>query len=176
MEIILMIKIVNVTEEDKAYWQDIYMQSFPEYERLDFMQLAQLAKTKKPVKMALVVDEQPVGILLLVEISAQKVFVLYFAVDANIRGRGIGSKTIAALKEQYPNGVILESEITGQQADNEMQRVKRYDFYKRNGVNDAHLVTKNMGGTFHLLRTTDEISDDDYLNAVSELGIEAQVE
>jgi hypothetical protein len=33
-----------------------------------------------------------------------------------------------------------------------------------------------MGGTFHLLRTTDEISDDDYLNAVSELGIEAQVE
>lgn len=70
MEIILMIKIVNVTEEDKAYWQDIYMQSFPEYERLDFMQLAQLAKTKEPVKMALVVDEQPVGILLLVEISA----------------------------------------------------------------------------------------------------------
>lgn len=65
-----MIKIVNVTEEDKAYWQDIYMQSFPEYERLDFMQLAQLAKTKEPVKMALVVDEQPVGILLLVEISA----------------------------------------------------------------------------------------------------------
>jgi hypothetical protein len=50
MEIILMIKIVNVTEEDKAYWQDIYIQSFPEYERLDFMQLAQLAKTKKPLR------------------------------------------------------------------------------------------------------------------------------
>ena len=46
-----MIKIVNVTEEDKAYWQDIYMQSFPEYERLDFVQLALLAKTKEPVKM-----------------------------------------------------------------------------------------------------------------------------
>ncbi|QEA59001.1 GNAT family N-acetyltransferase [Leuconostoc koreense] len=171
-----MIKIVDVTEENKAYWQNIYMQSFPAYERLDFIQLAQMAKTKESIKMALIVDEQPVGILLLVEISVQKVFVLYFAVDTNIRGRGIGSQTIDALKNQYPNGVILESEITGQQADNEVQRVKRYDFYKRNGVNDSHLVTKNMGGTFHLLRTTDDISEADYLNAVSELGIEAQVE
>ena len=172
-----MIKIVNVTKKDGQYWHDVYLNAFPEYERLPFSQLQQVANEQEAVRLAMIVDDDnPVGILLLVEISNQKAFVLYFAVDANIRGKGIGSRTITALKEKYPGGIVLESEIIGQQADNEAQRVKRYEFYQRNGVTDSGFLTKNMGGTFHLLRSTELISDVEYIHAISTLGVEAEVE
>ncbi|MGX4594405.1 GNAT family N-acetyltransferase [Leuconostoc sp. JNUCC 76] len=172
-----MIKIVNVTKKDEQYWYDVYLSAFPEYERLPFSQLQHVTNEQEAVRMATIVDDdQPVGILLLVEISDQKVFVLYFAVDANIRGKGIGSRTITALTEKYPDGIVLESEIIGQHADNELQRVKRYEFYQRNGVTDSGFLTKNMGGTFHLLRSTELISDVEYIQAISTLEVEAEVE
>ncbi|GMA69843.1 N-acetyltransferase [Leuconostoc litchii] len=172
-----MIKIVDATKKDEQYWHDIYLNAFPAYERLPFSKLQQVVKEHEAVRMAMIIDDgQPTGILLLVEIPEEKVFVLYFAVDANIRGKGIGSRTISVLKEAYGKGIILESEIIGQQAENEDQRVKRYEFYQRNAVQDSGFITENMGGTFHLLRTTDIVSDVEYIQAISILGIEAKVE
>lgn len=171
-----MMKLKELTTNQQAYWKSIYLNAFPAYERVAFEQLLNLAKVDQSVKLLLITeDEQNIGILLIVEVTSDKAYILYFAIDAAIRGGGYGSKTVALLKECYPNGIILESEQTGMNADNEEQRVKRYRFYEKNGVVDSGYLAYNQDAMFHLMRTTDTITPNEYVQAIRKFGIEPKI-
>ncbi|MFT8756444.1 MULTISPECIES: GNAT family N-acetyltransferase [Leuconostoc] len=164
--------LTNFNITDETNWQNIYLNAFPAHERLPFKSLKQKVNDNNQIKMlTFKSDDRVAGILFLVTLADDKAFILYFAVDATIRGKGIGSQMLSFLKQQYTGGIILESEIIGTDADNEQQRLQRYHFYQRNGVLDSGFVAQNMGGTFHLLRTSEQITVADYLKAIDILGL-----
>lgn len=164
--------LTNFNTNDETNWQKIYLNAFPAYERLPFETLQQKVSDNDQIKMLTFKSNDHVaGILFLVTLADDKAFILYFAVDATIRGKGIGSQMLSCLKQRYTGGIVLESEIVGTNADNEQQRLQRYQFYQRNGVLDSGFVAQNMGGTFHLLRTSDQITVADYLKAIDILGL-----
>lgn len=170
-----MIKFQPINEENQAYWQQVYYEAFPEAERIDFDKLFPKSNYPAEVKLATIVEDQTnVGIILLVDMQS-KAFILYLAVDANIRGRGIGRKVLDELKLMYPDGFILESESLDVDANNREQRLARYAFYERNGLIDTGIISHNMSGAFHLLTSKRATNINDYLKATKVLNIQVKL-
>lgn len=173
---VLEMEIIDVTPNTQKDWERIYTEAFPEYEQRPMAELVTLVEQQDAIKMQVIVDDQTiVGVVYLCEIGLSKAFLLYFAIDATIQSKGYGSRALATLKERYKDGVILEAEQVGTQAENEEQRTRRYDFYMRNGLEDKQLLSENSGGVFHLLASTPDISATEYLQAMHTMSIEAIV-
>ncbi|AIG65631.1 GNAT family N-acetyltransferase [Weissella tructae] len=175
-----MINFKNVTLDAQAdidYWNKIYVEAFPAYERAPLEDLLSLANETEEVLMQIICDDdKQVGIILLTNMAPEKAFILYLAMDADQRGQGYGSMVLPALQEIFPAGLILETEELDAAADNATQRERRYGFYQRNGMLDSSFMSYSLGGIFHLMRSTDSITTDDYLKALDYLnGIPALV-
>ncbi|WP_027699922.1 GNAT family N-acetyltransferase [Weissella oryzae] len=169
-------QIKPLVASEQKYWQNVYIEAFPAYERIAFSELLTRQLEETTLKLSILwADGQNVGILVNVELEAKKTFILYLAIDPKIRSAGYGSRTLSLLKELYPGGVILESEQIGTSAENETQRVRRYNFYQKNGLLDTGYLTKNLGGIFHLLASEATVTLDDYLLASKSLGIDVVI-
>lgn len=61
-------------------------------------------------------------------------YVCYFAVRAECRGRGVGSRALRLLPERYPGRqIVVDFEAPDPDAPNHAQRLRRRGFYLRNG-------------------------------------------
>ena len=61
-------------------------------------------------------------------------YLAYFAVSAHRRSGGIGSRALSLLKQFYPEGqIVVEFEAPDEAAENNTLRLRRRDFYLRNG-------------------------------------------
>lgn len=169
-----MINFKNVTLDAQAdidYWNKIYVEAFPAYERAPLEDLLSLSNSTEEVLMQIICDDdKQVGIILLTNMAPDKAFILYLAMDAEQRGQGYGSLVLPALQEVFPAGLILETEELDESAENAVQRERRYGFYQRNGMMDSSFMSYSLGGIFHLMRSTNIITTDDYLKALDCLG------
>jgi len=65
-------------------------------------------------------------------------YLFFLAVDKNFRGQGCGSKIIQKLKELYPDyNQVVDFEMVDEKAENYEQRVKRKNFYLKNGYKET---------------------------------------
>lgn len=83
-------------------------------------------------------------------------FVLFFAIEPGLRGKGYGSAILSAIKEEYGT-VALNVEPLIETAPDYAQRQKRFAFYKRNGVVDTGYHVWEVGGKFRVLSTEAEL-------------------
>ena len=79
-------------------------------------------------------------------------YVLYFAVDEALRGKGYGSQILGQLQAEY--GTLgLNIEPLDPTAENYAQRQKRFAFYQKNGFLDTEHFVWEVGGKFRVLST-----------------------
>lgn len=171
-----MITFRNISDNnDSSYWLDLYSNSFPTNQRMNFKDLTNIANSNDSVQMLLIqLDAQNVGIIYLVDFDDQA-FILYLAIDANMRGNGLGKLTIKALKSRFKDGFILESESILVDSANHKQRNARYRFYTNNGMIDTDLATKDSDDEFHLLTSNKYAGVDLYKKANQILGLDVDV-
>ncbi|CAI2596899.1 hypothetical protein AKUH4B503X_06690 [Apilactobacillus kunkeei] len=171
-----MITFRNISyNNDSSYWLDLYSNSFPTNQRMNFKDLTNIANSNDSVQMLLIqLDAQNVGIIYLVDFDDQA-FILYLAIDANMRGNGLGKLTIKALKSRFKDGFILESESILVDSANHKQRNARYRFYTNNGMIDTDLATKDSDDEFHLLTSNKYAGVDLYKKANQILGLDVDV-
>ncbi|CAI2668549.1 hypothetical protein AKUA2103_06730 [Apilactobacillus kunkeei] len=171
-----MITFRNLSDNnDSSYWLDLYSNSFPTNQRMNFKDLTNIANSNDSVQMLLIqLDAQNVGIIYLVDFDNQA-FILYLAIDANMRGNGLGKLTIKALKSRFKDGFILESESILVDSANHKQRNARYRFYTNNGMIDTDLATKDSDDEFHLLTSNKYAGVDLYKKANQILGLDVDV-
>lgn len=170
-------KFIDYNTENAAYWDQVYVDAFPETERFAMNFLLNQQAAHSNIHLSIIErDDEYVGICLHVGIDTGKAFILYLAIDAKMRGKNVGSEVLQHLKKMYPNGYILESEQTGLDAANEEQRVKRVHFYERNGLMDSRYLSHKQSGSFHVMRSNDQVTMEDYLAGISDLGIESAVD
>ena len=75
-----------------------------------------------------------------------------FAVSETERGKGCGSGALQAAKDKYAGQkIFLSIEQLDEEAENYDQRVKRKQFYERNGFKDLNLKLKEASVTYDLL-------------------------
>lgn len=79
-------------------------------------------------------------------------FLLFFAVEEHLRGKGCGSQILARIQEKYPN-VVLNVEPLDPKAENYAQRQTRFAFYQKNGFHDTGYHVWEVGGMFRVLAT-----------------------
>lgn len=171
-----MITFRNLSDNnDSSYWLDLYSNSFPTNQRMNFKDLTNIANSNDSVQMLLIqLDAQNIGIIYLVDFDDQA-FILYLSIDANMRGNGLGKSTIKALKSRFKDGFILESESILVDSANHKQRNARYRFYTNNGMIDTDLATKDSDDEFHLLTSNKYAGVDLYKKANQILGLDVDV-
>ena len=100
------------------------------------------------------------------------VFVMFFAVQEDLRGKGCGSAILEYLKKSNPGkAIILNVEPLDDDADNAEQRVRRMRFYEKNGFYDTGYYINEVGGTFRVLSTTPILDPQRYLQAFYKLSL-----
>ena len=92
--------------KDKRTIKKTYYESFSQTERMPWTLMLLLSCTPTTRFRSFYDDEKLCGFIYYGALSSY-VFVMFFAVDVELRGRGYGSKILAELRTQYPNRKIL---------------------------------------------------------------------
>ena len=100
------------------------------------------------------------------------VFVLYLAVNDKIRSKGYGSAILQCIKQRFSNkALVLNIEPLCPNSDNYAQRVKRFEFYVKNGFFDTHYQISDSSDTYQILATTEQFSIKEYKSAIKQLSL-----
>lgn len=116
---------------------DTMVEAFPENELVPIWLLLLLAKRKFTEFTSVYDGEQFCGLLYYVE-NKNYIFILYFAVDKNVRSKGYGRQILEFIKEKAQGrNIVLHAEYPDPKAINSEQRSKRMSFYSKNGIIDT---------------------------------------
>lgn len=131
--------------------KEIYENSFPENERVDFVTLFDKGVFPQYEMYGFYENKEAIGFAyLLVEEELNLAFLGYIAVKDGLRDVGKGSKMINFLKEKYNNKCIaVNIESSTVKCDNKKERLMRENFYYKNGFKYTGIQFKNRGETFN---------------------------
>jgi len=116
----------------------LYRSAFPKSEQAPMAYLFLRAKKDTIKFMAYYDDNVFVGFTYTITVD-DLTYLLYLAVPAEVRSKGYGAQILKNLQEQYPdNRIVLNIEIEDEKADNNADRIRRKDFYLKNG----YILTK----------------------------------
>lgn len=79
-------------------------------------------------------------------------YMMYLVVPAARRGQGIGARLLEEVRALHPdNRILADIEVLDDHAGNNAQRIRRRDFYLRNGFADTGLTYTLNGVDYSLL-------------------------
>ncbi len=111
--------------------------SFPEKELVPFFLLRLFSMRKGASFLSFRDGEKFVGTAYLVE-EEDNFSVFYLAVSPQMRGKGYGSMILDYVKEKgRGKNINLDVEAVDEGAENISERLKRVEFYRRNGIVDT---------------------------------------
>lgn len=151
-----MLKEIPVSYRTKTYNSvcKLMKEAFPKNEQMPVWILRLLA-TRKFVRFHAVMDcDTFCGMLYTIE-NEKYIFILYLAVNENVRSNGYGSKILNLVKcRANGRNVILHAEYPDDNAENAIQRSMRIRFYAQNGiVNTGYYF--NDGAVKYMILSTD---------------------
>ena len=118
---------------------------FPREERMPFFLMCLLAKMPQTQFLAFREGEQVCGFAYMAVLDGME-FLLFLAVDPALRSRGYGSAILREIAALYPDCKRLVSiERCDAPADNAAQRLRRRQFYLRNGYAQTGYLVELSG-------------------------------
>lgn len=131
--------------------QRLYSEAFPKIERVPLGMLKWLAHNGRARLYGIYDETQFVGMMYAVY-DRDIVFVFYLAVDKALRGRRYGSRILWAIRKKYSKRrIILNIEEADPGSKNYAQRIKRKEFYERNGFRSLNYTIKEAGVTYEMM-------------------------
>ena len=130
-------KKVNKKLKEYKNIRDLYMFSFSKEERVPYFYL-KLFKNKKNIDFVAYYDnDEFIGFTYCV-ISSTYVFLFFLAIDPLKQSKGYGSKILEIIKDKYKDKYIfLNAQRIDSNVKNNDERIRRINFYKRNGFNET---------------------------------------
>lgn len=142
--------------------KELYLDSFPANERIPINLLLWKAKRDFVDFLIMYDDDVFVGFTYLIT-RKDLTYVLYIAIDNNIRSKGYGSRALTLIKEKYPNNrIILNIEFVDEIANNYEQRLTRRKFYVRNGFEDSTLIYQDRWGLYEVLIYRGQVDKEEF--------------
>lgn len=147
----------------------LYVSAFPKYERVPWS-ILRLSTLVKGAKITGFLDgDEFCGFTHSVEVEGLY-FVMFFAVEGTLRSKGYGSAILSKIKEENPDKTVaLNVELLDRAADNYPERVRRVEFYKKNGFFDTGYNVREVGGEFRVLATKKEFDTAAYKKVFKKL-------
>lgn len=138
-------------KECRKKLKKLYNEAFPKEERIPIW-LLELLTRKKEAKFYSIYDKEKFVGLIYNIYYKDIVFIFYLAIDEELRGQGYGRKVLEFIKKEYSNlRIILSIEQINQNSNNYKQRIKRIEFYIKNGFRDAHYTIKERNVKYEML-------------------------
>ena len=133
---------LNKNSDNLEKIEELLKTIFPENELIKFKYLIKMT-SRKNVKFLSYYDNQLLGISYTYKYK-NLVFVLYLGVNTNFQSKGKGTKIINYLKESYKElDFVLNIEPIINDCSNYEQRIKRLNFYKKNGFFETNYYLKD---------------------------------
>ncbi len=140
----------------------LYLSAFPKYERLPFWVLMALHRLGRATFTAFLSGGEFCGFTYSVTVKGAH-FIMFFAVEESLRFNGYGSAILSKIKSVYSSDdVVLNVEIPSEDAHNLSERLKRIEFYRKNGFFDTGYNVREVGGEFRVLATDGKFDFDAY--------------
>ena len=150
--------------------QNLYFTAFPKYEQMPWW-LLRLLTIPRGAALTGYYDNDTFCGFTYTAATEQMLFVMFFAVQQEIRGKGYGSAVLELLKQNNPGKtILLNVELLDENAPNYAQRVQRFRFYEKNGFYDTGLNIDEVGGTFRVLASCREIDPKAYQRVFQNLS------
>lgn len=140
----------------------LYRDAFPPDERAPFFMLARKAEKGLADWWGIYEGDEWTGFFYVVA-DARLAYVFYFAIDGQKRGRGCGTRALAALRAQYEGSrIFLAAEAIDPEAENYAERVRRKRFYLRGGMEELHTCVQEGSVVYELLGMGGRVSGREY--------------
>ena len=124
----------------------IYFDSFPKNERMPFFMMIAMSGLWNTDFLSFYDGDTLCGFIYLAKIG-KTVFVMFLAVDKNLRSKGYGSQILNEIKNRYPDKkIVISIEPCDEKAPDFEIRKRRKEFYLRNGYTETGYMMR-LGGT-----------------------------
>ena len=152
------------------YVKNLYKRAFPREERAPYWLLKSLAR-KDNAKFYGIYDEKKFVGLVYNVYYKDIVFIFYLAIEEILRGQGYGTKILDLIKNEYENyRIILNIEEIDEDSNNYKQRIKRKEFYIKNGFYDLNYTIKEVGITYEMLcysKANKKVTKEEYMQLMN---------
>lgn len=146
-------------------------EAFPPEEYLATEALIDMARAEDFDFSALFAGEQFVGFTV-IKLYEELYYLLFLAIDPSLRSRGYGSAALETVKARYPDRIgTVDFEMPDDLAPNREQRLRRRDFYLRNGFFKTGLFLRYFGVDYEVFATSD-VSKEHFAKMLGTLPIE----
>lgn len=134
--------------------EKLYLEAFPKDERFPFWILEECSKENNSDLYAFIDNDKFIGMCYIVN-CVNAYYLMYLAVEPNLRNKNYGSKILSKLKEKYQLLFLSIDE------PNDSISIRRKNFYLKNGFYDINRVYEDTGINYEILCTDDryEITD-----------------
>lgn len=156
-----MLKLIPASQTDIPMIRSLYTRAFPANERRPLGPLLDDTTGHSQVLSAYCEDGF-CGFVCILE-WADIVHIIYFAVEENLRGRGLGSEILRAVHQAGPQKrVIVDIEEPDSSAPNHEQRIKRKAFYLHNGYRETDIRYRWLGTDYVILSHGGNMTEEEF--------------
>ncbi len=147
----------------------LYNSAFPPDERAPFGLMMRKARREGTSFYAVLDKETFVGLCYVMR-KDDLVYLYYLAVEETCRDRGYGTRILQQLREMFADCAMTVSveDTELKDADNPDERLRRLEFYERNGFQRLHFGSVEAGVQYESLGTRPDISQRAYLSIMAD--------
>lgn len=158
----LSVKAIHRRMPDYKIIKDLYKRLFPREEQFPVILMEIMTAFKLIDAKAFYDAKQLCGFSYVIQ-QENVLFILYLAVNDKVQNKGYGTAILAYLKRMYPDKtIILDVEEPDDRAHNALQRRRRIEFYKKNGIYETKQFFLMRGVKYEILSTDVNFTKDDY--------------
>jgi len=169
----MQLDIVYIYDKN-MYWDKINKlaeEAFPPDEYLSPNELLDMAKSDNFDFLLLLDKNEFIGFVV-TQIYKNMVYLFFLAIDEKYRSKGYGSYAIKALIKTYPNKQqVVDLEMVDENADNFEQRLKRKNFYLKNGYKETNLFLSYLGVDYEVLCMDDDFNADEFKQLMASIKL-----
>lgn len=148
---------LNPDSKDRKYFEQVNHEAFPLSERMSFDKIFDFASDTDTDVLGIYDGKTPVGFAVLLK-NAECGYVYYLAIDCHARSKGYGSAAIRRLLEVYSGlQLVLDFEEIDETAENNEQRIRRKNFYLKNGFHETGNYTLLRNDRFEVVCSGGEL-------------------
>lgn len=162
---------VSLYGKDYKLYKALQQKAFPKEEQYPFW-ILRLMALRKGIDYLAHYDKNLFCGISYTSSTDNMMYILYLAVNDENRSKGYGTRILNKLKEiGAGREITLNVEPLDETADNYIQRVRRMEFYNRNGFHDTGYRLLDVTGEYAILSTAYEFSSKEYKKAISKIGM-----
>ena len=166
---------IEQAAQESRFWNQVNLlakEAFPPEEYLAPEQLLKMAEEDRFDFWILSDGDTFVGFMV-VQTYKNLAYLFFLAIDSSCRANGYGSRAIETLRVLYPDKIqVVDFEMLDESAPNNGQRIKRRQFYLKNGYKETGLFLSYLGVDYEVFCMSDHFDRQAFKDMMKEIRVE----